>query len=81
MGNLEIKTPLDDLIGINKGVSQIGNCENTRVYTNYNPSNQGNTTEYKYEYRCFEMDEYWGYLSASFMCVPGLFFWAFLTFR
>ena len=80
-GKLEIRTPLDDLVGINKGVSDIGNCENTRVYTNYDPSNQSATEEYNYEYRCFERDESWGYLSISFMCVPGVFFWAFVTFR
>jgi hypothetical protein len=81
MGNLEIRTPLDALVGKKKGVSEIGNCENTRVYTNYDPSNQSATEEFNYEYQCFERDESWGYLSISFMCVPGLFFWAFVTFR
>ncbi len=70
--NIAIRAPLDNLVG---------KCEQTRVYTNYDPSDQNNTKEYEYEYRCFEKDKNWGYLSATFMCIPGVFFWAFLTFR
>jgi len=62
----------------------VGKCENTKVYenTNYDPANKSATIKSNtiYEYRCFETDKTWGILSLTFMCIPGLFFWMYMTF-
>jgi len=72
---LEINIPQSEVVG---------KCQNTKIYQNtvYDPANKNSTTISNtiYEYRCFEIDNIWGTLSLTFMCIPGLFLWIFMIF-
>ena len=67
----------------------VGDCTNTKITRTQTITISDETTAHEtdpheteiYEYVCFEKDVTWGYLSVAFMCVPGLFFWIFMSYK
>ena len=62
----------------------VGECTNTKITRTQTTTISGKTTNHEtviYEYVCFEKDVIWGYLSLAFICVPGLFFWIFMSYK
>ena len=62
----------------------VGECTNTKITRIHTTTISDKTTTQEteiYEYVCFERDVNWGYLSLTFMCVPGLFFWIFMSYK
>ena len=59
----------------------VGKCTNTKTTRTQITTKTTNHTTEIYEYACFEKDVIWGYLSLAFMCVPGVFFWMFLSYK
>ena len=57
----------------------VGDCTNTKI-TTISDKTTNHTTEI-YAYVCFEEDPIWGYLSLAFICVPGLCFWMFMSYK
>ena len=58
----------------------VGDCGLPTIYSIEEPGPDGKKTS-SYEYKCFEEDPLWGIASFAFMCVPGVFFWIFISYR